>query len=187
MQAETLVLDPAWTPVARVSWQRAITLLWEGKVEVIEEYEDMVVRSVTIELKVPSVIRFFRGRVGRKPAIRFSRQNVFLRDGGRCQYCSRPMARPMATYDHVTPRVQGGHTRWENVVICCVPCNQKKGGRTPEQAGMKLLATPVKPKKLPGGFRITLSFRKDMPQSWKTYLRDAVASVSYWHDELEDA
>ena len=187
MFAETLVLDPAWLPVARVSWQRAITLLWEGKVEVIEEYEDKIVRSVTLEVRVPSVIRFLKGRVGHRPAIRFSRQNVFLRDGGRCQYCGQRVLREHATYDHVVPRVQGGATRWENVVIACVPCNQRKGGRTPVQAKMHLLSTPVRPRSLPGGLVFTFRFHKGMPDCWRAYLRDAVASVTYWNAELQDA
>lgn len=178
---DTLVLDHSFSPVARVSWERAITLLWEGKVEVIESYEDWSVKSVTLEFKVPSVIRFLKKVLTRKRAIKFSRENVFARDNGRCQYCSAKVARHEATYDHVTPRAQGGQTRWENIVIACVPCNQKKGGRTPEQARMRLLSTPVKPKKLPDTVRLTFTFKKGMPASWAQWLR----SVSYWNGELE--
>ena len=147
---ETLVLNVSYEPVARVSWQRAITLLWERKVEVVEEYEDYRVRSVTFELKMPSVIRFLRAVRGRKRAIKFSRENVYARDKGRCQYCRTAVPRHEFTYDHVIPRRQSGQTRWENVVVCCTPCNQRKGGRTPEDAGMKLVAQPVRPRTLPG-------------------------------------
>ncbi len=179
---ETLVLDHTYSPVARVSWQRAITLLWENKVEVVEEYEDWTVRSVTIEIKVPSVIRFLKKVFGKKRAVKFSRENVFARDAGRCQYCSTKVSRAESTYDHVVPRVQGGHTRWENIVIACTPCNQKKGGRTPEQAHMKLLSVPVKPKKLPENtVRLTFAYQKGMPTSWANWLR----SVTYWNGELE--
>src|SRR5262249_12704835 len=122
---DTLVLDTGYQPVARVPWMRAVALIWSGKVEVVEEYADWTVRSVTVELKVPCVVRFLRGVRGVNRGIRFSRENVFARDGGRCQYCQRRVARPEATYDHVTPRSQGGHTRWENIVIACLPCNQK--------------------------------------------------------------
>lgn len=181
--SETLVLSQSYEPVARVPWQRAITLLWEGKVEVVEEYEDWTVKSVTLEFKVPSVIRFLKKVFGRKRAVKFSRENVYARDNGRCQYCSTKVARPEATYDHVLPRSQGGQTRWENIVIACVPCNQKKGGRTPEQAGMKLLSTPVKPKKLPDTVRVTFTYQKGMPASWANWLR----SVSYWNGELEQS
>lgn len=179
---ETLVLDVGYTPVARVSWQRAITLLWEEKVEVVEEYEDKTVRSMTLEFKVPSVIRFLRAIRGKKKAIKFSRENVFTRDKGKCQYCSAKVPRHDFTYDHVVPRTQGGHTTWENIVVSCTPCNQKKGGRTPAQAGMKLLQVPVKPKSLPESVRLTFTWKKGMPEPWKQWL----ASVAYWNTELED-
>ena len=91
---ETLVLDIGFIPVARVSWQRAITLLWEGKVEVVEEYQDKTVRSVTLEFRVPAVIRFLRLIRGKRKAIKFNRENVYTRDKGRCQYCSTPLNRP---------------------------------------------------------------------------------------------
>jgi len=179
--SETLVLSQSYEPVARVSWQRAITLIWEGKVEIVEEYENWTVRSCTLEFKVPSVIRFLRKVFGRKRAVKFSRENVFARDQGRCQYCSTKVTRAESTYDHVTPRSQGGHTRWENIVISCNACNQKKGGRTPEQAHMRLLSQPVKPKKLPDTVRLTFTYQKGMPESWRNWLR----SVSYWAGELE--
>src|SRR5512147_2680397 len=101
---DTLVLSHAFEPVARVAWQKAITLLFEGKVEVIEEYQDRTVRSVTLELKVPSIIRFLRKIRLRRRAVRFSRENVFARDGGACQYCGRRLRRAEATWDHVVPR-----------------------------------------------------------------------------------
>lgn len=179
---ETLVLNATYEPVARISWQRAITLLFLGKVEVVEEYEDKTIRSVTFELKVPAVIRFLRLMRRRKQMLKFSRENVYARDKGRCQYCGHVVPRPESTYDHVVPRAHGGPTRWENVVIACVPCNQRKGGRTPEQANMKLLSVPMRPKSLPEGIRMTFAFQKGMPDSWKNWLRD----VTYWHGELDE-
>ncbi len=178
---DTLVLDRTYRPVAIVSWQRAVTLLFEGKIEVIETYEDWTVRSVTLELKVPSIVRFMRAIRGKKRGIKFSRQNVYARDKGRCQYCGVPVSRMEATYDHVVPRAQGGQTVWENIVIACVGCNQKKGGRRPAEAGMRLLSTPVKPTSLPDTFRLTLAWQTGMPQSWVSWLR----SVAYWNGELQ--
>lgn len=178
---ETLVLDTGYQPVARVPWMRAVTLLFRGKVEVVEEYADWTVRSVTVELKVPAVVRFLRGVRGRKRALRFSRENVFARDGGRCQYCTRRVPRPEATFDHVLPRAQGGHTGWDNIVIACLPCNQRKGGRTPEQARMKLLTAPAKPHHLPEGVRFT--YTPGMPQAWRAWLRD----FSYWNGQLDES
>ena len=179
---ETLVLDIRYLPVARVSWQRAITLLWEGKVEVVEEYQDKTVRSVTLEFRVPAVIRFLRAIRGKRSGVKFNRENVYTRDKGKCQYCSRSVPRHDFTYDHVVPKAQGGHTAWENVVVSCMPCNQRKGGRTPGQAGLKLVQAPAKPKSLPDVVRLTFTWRKGMPEPWKQWLQ----SVAYWNTELQD-
>jgi 5-methylcytosine-specific restriction endonuclease McrA len=179
---ETLVLSQSYEPVARVPWQRAVMLIFQGKVEVVEEYEDRFVRSVTVEIRMPSVIRFIRGLRKGSKGVKFSRENVFLRDKGRCQYCGLKVTRPEATYDHVLPRAQGGKTSWENIVIACVPCNQLKGNRTPEKARMALRSTPVKPKKLSESMHLTFMFEKNMPMSWAKFLRD----VAYWHVELEE-
>ncbi|MEW6432205.1 MAG: HNH endonuclease [Myxococcota bacterium] len=179
---ETLVLNAGWQPVARIPWQRAITLLFLGKVEIVEEYEDRTIRSVTFEVKMPSVVRFLRMLKRRKPVIRFSRENVYARDHGECQYCGQKLARSEATYDHVVPRSQGGGTHWENIVIACVPCNQAKGGKTPAQARMTLRTAPVKPTKLPDTLRLTFTWSKGMPDTWKNWLRD----LTYWHGSLEE-
>jgi len=178
---DTLVLSHAYVPVARVGWKRALTLLFEGKVEVIEEYEDRMVRSVTLEFRVPSIIRFLRKIRDRKRAVKFSRENVYARDHGCCQYCGNRVVRPEATYDHVIQRSQGGHTRWENVVICCTPCNQRKGGRTPAQAGMPLRSVPTKPKSLPETLRLTFLFDRNAPLSWRQFAQ----SYAYWNAELD--
>lgn len=179
---ETLVLNASYEPLARVPWQRALTLLFSGKVEVVEEYEDKTIRSVTFELRMPSVVRFLRYLKRHKPVIRFSRENVYARDGGTCQYCRKRVSRAEATYDHVLPRSKGGRTGWDNIVISCLKCNQRKGGRTPAEARMDLKTLPGKPTRLPDGLRITLRFEKGMPHSWQNWLRD----MTYWHGALDE-
>ncbi|RJS23019.1 HNH endonuclease [Corallococcus sp. H22C18031201] len=177
---ETLVLSSSYEPVARVPWQRAVMLLFQGKVEVVEEYEDRVVRSVTVAIRMPSVIRFVRGLRRGPRGIKFSRENVYMRDGCKCQYCGRHVSRAEATYDHVVPRAQGGRTNWENIVIACVRCNQRKGNRTPTQAAMALRTVPGKPRKLPDSVHLTFLYEKGVPVSWRKFLRD----IEYWHIEL---
>lgn len=179
---ETLVLDASYLPVARCHWQRALTLLFAGKVEVVENYEDREIRSVTMAIKMPSIIRFLRAMRSKKKAIKFSRENVYTRDNGKCQYCGVKVPRANITYDHITPRAQGGVTEWTNIVISCGPCNQKKGNRTPAQASMRLLSTPVRPKKLPDHMHLTIQWRKGDPMNWRDYL----ASHHYWNSELEE-
>lgn len=178
---ETLVLDFNYQPAGKMSWERAITQWFKGKVEILESYEDRDIKSVTFAMKMPAVVRELT-KYKKKNAVKFSRENVYTRDRGRCQYCDKKVSRPEATYDHVLPRDLGGKTKWENIVIACFPCNQKKRNRTPDQAGMKLATTPVKPKSLPNTFRFTLSWRKDMPPEWKDWL----ASAGYWHAALDE-
>ena len=181
MDAQVLVLDPSYLPVARVDWRRALTLLFMGKVEVVEEYEDKYVHSVTLEFKIPSIVRFIRAMRSKKKIVKFSRENVYMRDNGTCQYCGDKVQRASITYDHVIPRAQGGKTEWTNIVISCSLCNQKKGNRTPLQAGMMLRSMPIKPKKLSDHAFVTLQWRRGDPLSW----RDWLASHSYWNGELD--
>ena len=171
----TLVLDQGYQPHRVVSWQRAITMLFDGKVEVVEEY-DRDIRSVTITIKMPAVVRLLRAVRSRR-GVKFSRINVATRDGFRCQYCGKRFPLGELTYDHVVPRSRGGKTRWENIVMACYACNGRKGHRTPEQAGMKLQKLPVKPAWLP-----LIAFRIDpacsVPEAWTHWI--------YWHGALEE-
>ena len=175
---QTLVLDVGYQPVRRVPWEDAIVWVLERVVDVVDEYPDRYIRTVSWSVKMPSVVRFVRA-TPHKRAIKFSRHNVYTRDGGRCQYCARRVARDEFTYEHVVPRVQGGKTSWDNVVVACTTCNQKKAGRTPEQAGMRLLSVPHKPKKLAHTPR-EMIYDTSMPETWRGWLRDAV----YWDGEL---
>jgi 5-methylcytosine-specific restriction endonuclease McrA len=177
----TLVLDQAYQPVARVTWQRALTLLFQGKVEVVEEYEDREVRSVTFTMKIPAIVRFIARLRNRRKAVKFSRENIYLRDKGKCQFCGIGVSRAAFTYDHLLPRARGGKTEWTNIVAACLDCNQRKGNRTPQEAGMKLLSKPVRPEKLPDTVSLTLTWNKGDPDIWKDFMR----SVAYWHQELE--
>jgi 5-methylcytosine-specific restriction endonuclease McrA len=181
MKLDTLVLSAAYEPINQISWQAAVVAVLGGRqVEVLEVYEDREVRSVSFSMKIPAVIRYLAGKIGRHRGVRFSRENVYTRDKALCQYCSRKVSRAEATYDHVVPRANGGTTRWENIVIACVACNNRKANRTPEEVGMRLAAAPVKPKHLPETLRLTFT-KERVPGEWKAYLR----SVVYMHGELE--
>jgi len=170
----TLVLDQGYQPHRIVSWQRAVTMLFDGKVEVVEEYDDDI-RSISITIKMPAVVRLLHRIRGKKQAVKFSRINVATRDAFTCQYCATKHPLSKLTYDHVVPRAQGGLTRWENIVMACYGCNETKRDRTPEQAGMKLLKKPVKPAYLPV---VTMKFSTgDIPSAW--------ASWMYWNGTLE--
>ena len=164
----TLLLTPWMLPHKIISWQRAVVLLYLRKIEVLEVYEHVDVTSPSVALKAPAVVRLTKGALGSKQTVRFSRINVFTRDQFRCQYCGDRKTMRELNYDHVVPRVRGGKTVWENIVTSCYACNDRKGCRTPEEAGMKLLRRPVKPRSLP----LTPPFRVDLaeiPETWMPY------------------
>lgn len=167
MASHTLVLTPWMSPHRVVPWETAVCLFYMDKVEVLEEYDE-VVRSPSIELRVPAVVRLKRGISNHKKGVKFSRVNVMTRDHFCCQYCGAKHTMKDLNYDHVVPRKLGGRTVWENIVTSCYPCNDKKAGRTPQQAGMKLIKQPVRPKVLP--LSAPSIPRGNIPEVWAFYL-----------------
>ena len=168
MERQTLLLTPWMSPHRTLSWQDAAFLYVQGKIDVLEEYDDEIIRSMKLAFPLPSVARLRKSMQGFKRGIKFSRVNVFTRDGFCCQYCGTHKPARELNYDHVIPRAQGGQTVWENIVTACYPCNSKKAGRTPGQAGMMLRKRPTKPRTLPHS---TPSFALNLvPESWLPYL-----------------
>jgi 5-methylcytosine-specific restriction endonuclease McrA len=145
-------------------------LLFQGKVEVVEE-SDQEIRTVRLTIKVPAVLRLltYVPIKNKKQIVRFSRANIFIRDTNKCQYCGGQFAKTHLTLDHVIPIVQGGKKCWENIVTACKPCNQRKGGRTPQQANMALVRRPRRPTWLPSAtFHMGVTVT---PERWKIYLK----------------
>jgi 5-methylcytosine-specific restriction endonuclease McrA len=195
VNSAVLVLNRHYQPVHVTSVKRAFTLLYMGVAKAIDaqyrlyEFDDWAALSATQDcittinrtIRVPRVLvlsaydHLPRGRV------RFSRLNIYARDNDTCQYCGRNLPRAELNLDHVDPRSQGGKTTWENVVCSCVPCNLRKGGRTPDQAGMKLLKKPVRPRWTPLFRGAT---RKVTYREWLPFLH--LADASYWNVELLD-
>jgi 5-methylcytosine-specific restriction endonuclease McrA len=174
---QTLLLNATYEPLKVVHWQKAITLWCQGKVEIIASH-DREIRAVSFSLKLPSVIRLLRYvRIKKRfDYVPFSRANIYARDGYTCQYCAHQLPTQELTFDHVVPVSQGGRKDWENIVTCCVSCNRRKGGRTPEEARMRLVKPPRRPDSAPA-IRITIGLR-NAPDSWRDYL--------YWNLELDE-
>lgn len=162
-----LLLNSTFEPLLVVTWKKAIIMVMLGKVEVVEEYE-RVVKGIDFSIRLPAVIRLNRFFKRRTLIVKFSRQNLYVRDRGICQYCRTPFEHSQLTYDHVLPRSKGGQTEWTNVVTCCSACNLKKGGRTPEEAGMTLIRKPRAPIWIPL-LSPSLGFL-ETPVLWKDYL-----------------
>jgi len=150
MDGRALLLNASFQPLQVISWQKALQLFFSGKVEIVESSEQEI-RSVTMTIRMPRVIRLIKYLPPnqRKNIVRFNRNNVFLRDHHTCQYCGQKPGTHRLTLDHVIPVVKGGPKSWENIVSACRPCNLKKGERTPEEAGMRLRSTPRQPVWLP--------------------------------------
>lgn len=145
----TLLLNSSYEPMRIVSWQKALVLWFQGKVEVLE-YHQIFARSVRSSHQLPSILRlktYVRNRA--RGDIRFSRENVYIRDDYTCQYCYEVYPARLLTLDHVVPASKDGKKTWTNVVTACRECNQKKAARTPEQAKMPLKHPPRVPSWLP--------------------------------------
>jgi 5-methylcytosine-specific restriction endonuclease McrA len=145
-----LALNASFEPLTIVSARRAVRLVLDGKAEILEEEEDRLFRSEREVMPCPAVIRLVRYV---HVPYRFRRQvtNTFLfaRDEYTCQYCGRHKSelkgRQFLTRDHVLPVSRGGTNHWDNVVTSCSPCNNRKGGRLPREAGLRLLVEPSEP------------------------------------------
>jgi 5-methylcytosine-specific restriction endonuclease McrA len=161
-----LVLNASYEVLNVTGWERAICLIFSGKAEVLEE-GDRVIHSISREFRMPSVIRMHY--YIRKPrlSVPFSRGNVFIRDRYTCLYCGRTRKPHDLTLDHIIPRSLGGETCWENLATACRRCNIKKGNRTPEMAGLKLMKRPRMP-------QFTPSIQNSYRGEWGKYIPYAV-------------
>jgi 5-methylcytosine-specific restriction endonuclease McrA len=201
--AAVLVLNKHYQPIHVTNVRRAFSLLYLGVARVVDEefrtfdFESWaqlsaeldrsgklgrdVTRTVNMALLVPRVIVLQLYDRLPRTKVRFSRNNIYLRDGSTCQYCGRTFPRIELNLDHVVPRAQGGRTSWENVVCCCIPCNLAKGARTPAQAGLNLLKVPLRPRWTPTfrGSTGPVKYRE-----WLPFL--GMADASYWNVELKD-
>ena len=136
-----LVLNASYEPINVCAARRALVLVLKG-VAAAEEHSSGHVHSARAAIKVPSVIRLLEYRRIPHQTRALSRKNILMRDRFTCQYCQRTMTSGDLTLDHVVPRSRKGETSWENLVACCHTCNNRKGSRTPEEAGMRLTRAP---------------------------------------------
>ncbi len=136
-----LVLNATYEPVNVCAARRALVLVLKGVAAAEEESERFLV-SPSRRLRVPSVIRLLEYRRIPFQGRALSRKNILMRDRNTCQFCAKSLPAGELTLDHIIPRSRGGESTWENLVACCHPCNNRKGNRLPEEAGMRLLRRP---------------------------------------------
>ncbi|QVL34710.1 HNH endonuclease [Telmatocola sphagniphila] len=203
LESSVLVLNKMFMAVHVISVRRAFCLLCKDLAEVVtledgsyttydfstwrevsefraahfREEEDDWVRTASMEIQAPRVIRLLGYDRVPKQTVKFNRRNLFARDHNQCQYCGKKFVLSELSLDHVIPRSQGGKTTWDNIVCACVACNVKKGGRTPKQANMTLIRKPEKPKRSP---LLSIKMNQRKYRSWQSFLDNA-----YWSVELK--
>lgn len=144
MNESVLVLNANYEPLNVCNTRRAIGLMMTGKAEMIANGRGNI-RTVSRAFPAPSVVRLSRMIHRPRPRVKLTKREIFRRDGYQCQYCGCKQDNCNLTIDHVMPRYRGGEYSWENLVACCSSCNRRKGGRTPEEANMRLRKKPVEP------------------------------------------
>lgn len=183
---QTLMLSQGFEPIDLKCWTEAMVDWANEKAEYVATYSERVVHAGR-ELYMPAIMRFTTPTRRRKHVVRFNRHNVYLRDEGRCQYCNTPVSKADMQYEHVVPRAQGGTTCWANIVVSCHACNQRKGGRTPAEAGMRLMQKPSRPRYLAGARReppkLTVAAGTEL--RWHLDLPEDFRSALYWTADLE--
>jgi 5-methylcytosine-specific restriction endonuclease McrA len=164
LSGKVLVLNQNYEAMSICNVQRAIVLLFLGKAELIASKNSKRVVSVTRAMPFPTIVRLrIYIRVPYKKIV-LSRKNILRRDHHRCQYCNKTDL-PL-TIDHIIPKSKGGDDTWENLVAACVRCNNKKGDRSPEEAGMALIKKPTKPSHI----TFMKHFIGKIDDEWKPYL-----------------
>ncbi len=162
MHTRTLLLTPWYFPLKILRWQDAVKLRYEELVDVVVEYEDEI-RSPSVTWRVPAVVRLRKMARTENRGVKFSRRNVYQRDGYRCQYCGEKKHARELSYDHVVQRSAGGRTIWTNIVAACRACNTRKDDQTCDEAGMWPLRAPRRPASLPLAPPL---FDREIPAEW---------------------
>jgi 5-methylcytosine-specific restriction endonuclease McrA len=203
LNSSVLVLNKQYRPVNIINARRAFCMLF-GEIAEVITYEDSVyctydfrswaeisgarrqfdnpdldwVNTPRLSLIIPRIIRLLAYDKVRVYHAKLTRRNIYYRDINTCQYCGRRFRNADLNIDHVVPKSRGGHDTWENLVCACVPCNIRKGSKTPKEAGMTLVRKPFEPALDP---MISLHIGKRKYASWRAFLDDA-----YWNVELAE-
>lgn len=199
LNTDVLVLNKNWSALRVITAAEALADLFVGRVEAIDtDYQaydfgtwrelstfknqfepepHTFVQTVTDAVLVPAVVRLLSFDKVRRPTVRMSRRNVYLRDNYTCQYTGKKLPASKLNLDHVVPASRGGKTTWENVVCCSIEVNSKKGDRTPKEAGLKLVREP----KRPDPTQLLFVARRPRHDAWKHFV-----DAAYWNTELQD-
>ena len=197
LSEHVLVLNRLWQAVNVCSVRRALSLVFEGHAQVVfntidgafetydfNEWRDFsrqephpeCISTISFKVRVPRVILLLMFDRLPKKEVKFTRHNIFERDQNTCQYCGTTCDRKDLNLDHVIPRDRGGPTSWENIVCSCIECNTLKANRTPQEAGLRLVRKPKRPKWRPF---VQINLVLHQHDSWKHFI-----DLAYWNVEL---
>jgi len=199
MATDVLVLNRNYYAIQVVSWKKAMSLMYQELATAIDEnytdfpFEDWIelsklmkehpngfVHTPKFKIAIPDIIRL--SKYDRLPVrdVKFNRRNIYQHYNNKCCYCDKKFDTKNLNLDHVLPKSRGGRTDWTNIVTSCVGCNTKKGDKTPQEASMKLLVKPSKPR-----WKGAQSFLEHIPKlrfkrSWQK-----IIDTAYWDGELQ--
>jgi 5-methylcytosine-specific restriction endonuclease McrA len=192
LDSQVLVLNRVFQAVHVTSVRKAFSLFYKGHVRaVLPDYstyefenwcdipvqpQDEVVLTPSMAIRIPRVVALKSFDRLPRQDVKFSRHNIYLRDGNRCQYCGHKFTSSELSLDHVIPLSRGGTSSWENVVCACLACNVRKGNRTPAESSMRLIAQPKKPRWHPVGH----FGPSKLHPAWRNFL-----DLAYWNTELK--
>jgi len=169
LKMKALKLDASFRPIEIIDAIEALVMCFIGKATAVETYTREI-RSATQVFQLPAVIVLNKIIKFRRHGIQPTRHNLLWRDGHRCQYCAKKFPDQQLTLDHVIPKSRGGQNSWENLVVACKKCNQKKGSRLPSESGMQLLKPPRRPKE-----SVLRSVKKNQISNlWNNYLWEKI-------------
>lgn len=184
----TLVLNKGWTPISIMPVKKAITKVMSDLARIVDpdDYQlytfedwmnlpvkegDLFISTSHSKVRVPEIIVLQEYEKLPQREVKLSRRNLLIRDNYTCQYTGKRITMDTATMDHVIPRSKGGGSTWENLVMCCLDINAKKADRTPDEAGLKLLKKPERPKWNPVYARFARLASSAVPPSWSKFIK----------------
>jgi 5-methylcytosine-specific restriction endonuclease McrA len=162
--AKILAINEDGSPKVKIidATNNFILYSWQEWSLQIPDDQELKIRTVNSCFRVPEIIQYTR--FDKVPSLKahFNRKSLYRRDKNTCQYCGEKKVNDELSLDHVIPKCQGGMTNWENIVVACIDCNSQKAGRTPKQAGMRLLREPKRP--------ISNLYLDESHMSWSPFL-----------------
>lgn len=184
----TLVLNKGWTPISIMPVKKAITKVMRDLARIVDpdDYQlytfedwmnlpvkegDLFISTYHSKVRVPEIIVLQEYEKLPQREVKLSRRNLLIRDNYTCQYTGKRITMDTATMDHVIPRSKGGGSTWENLVMCCLDINAKKADRTPDEAGLRLLKKPERPKWNPVYARFARLASSAVPPSWSKFIK----------------